>query len=126
MSHPHHADSRPDAGAVISKAVVRAADRLDISARTLSTIIGISESSMTRMKRGEFELEPGSKPFQLGVLFVRFFRSLDAMTGGDEKIASRWLRNPNTALDAQPVEKLQTISGLVDVIAYLDARRARV
>ena len=41
-------------------------------------------------------------------------------------VAKAWLDNPNLVLDARPIEKLQTVSGLVDVIAYLDARRALV
>ena len=32
----------------------------------------------------------------------------------------------NTAFDAAPLEKILTITGLVDVIAYLDSRRALV
>lgn len=115
---------RPEAGAVMTKAVLRAADQLEISARILATVIGVSEPTMSRMKRGEFGLEPGTKPFELAVLFVRLFRSLDAIVGGDGRVAVSWLRNPNTALEAKPIEKMQTVSGLVDVIAYLDARRA--
>jgi hypothetical protein len=127
MSAPHIAASAiPQAGAVITKAVIRAADQLSVTARILATVIGVSEATVSRMKRGEFGLEPGTKPFELAVLFVRLFRSLDAITGGDDKVAASWLANPNTALDARPIEKLQTVSGLVDVIAYLDARRALV
>ena len=127
MSAPHVAAATiPEAGAVITKAAIRAADQLGVTARILATVIGVSEASVSRMKRGEFGLEPGTKPFELAVLFVRLFRSLDAITGGDDKVAASWLANPNTALDARPIEKLRTVSGLVDVIAYLDARRALV
>jgi len=117
---------RPEGGAVITKAVLRAADQLDVSARTLATVIGVSEPTMSRMKRGEFGLEPGTKPFELAVLFIRLFRSLDAIVGGDGLVAGSWLRNPNSALEAKPIEKMQTVSGVLDVIAYLDARRALV
>jgi hypothetical protein len=113
-------------GPAVTKAVVRAADRLRLTARALAAVIGVSEATVSRMKRGEFTLEPGAKPFELGVLFLRLFRSLDAIVGGDDRVAASWLANPNTALDARPIEKLQTVSGLVDVIAYLDARRALV
>lgn len=120
------ATARPEAGTVVTKAVIRAAEQLAVPGRILGNVIGVSEASVSRMKRGEFGLEPGTKPFELGVLFVRLFRSLDAIAGGDGKVASHWLSHPNTALDAQPIEKLQTVSGLIDVIAYLDARRALV
>lgn len=117
---------RPEAGAVLTKATIRAADQLQVTARTLAAIIGLSEATVSRMKRGSFSLEPGTKPFELAVLFVRLFRSLDALVGGDGRIAASWLSNPNTALGAKPIERAQTVSGLVDVIAYLDARRALV
>jgi hypothetical protein len=123
--HPIDA-ARPEAGLLVTKAVVRAADQLRITARILATIIGVSEATVSRMKRGEFGLEPGSKPFELAVLFVRLFRSLDAIVGGDDQVAAEWIFNLNIVLDARPIEKLQTVSGLVDVIAYLDARRALV
>jgi hypothetical protein len=45
---------------------------------------------------------------------------------GDDAVAADWLRNKNTALNGVPLELIQSVSGLVDVIAYLDARRAIV
>jgi hypothetical protein len=112
--------------AVITKAPLRAADLLDITARTLALVIGVSEATVSRMRKQEFLLERGTKPFELAVLFVRLFRSLDAIVGGDETVARAWLKNPNTTLDGTPLEKILTIAGLVDVIAYLDSRRALV
>jgi Protein of unknown function (DUF2384) len=75
------------------------------------------------MKKGDYVLHAGSKAFELGVLFVRLFRSLDAIVGGDEPAARAWLANPNLALGAKPAEKIRTVAGLTEVIAYLDARR---
>ena len=112
--------------AVITKATLRAADLLAITARTLAVVMGVSEATVSRMRKQEFLLERGTKPFELAVLFVRLFRSLDAIVGGDETVARAWLKNPNTALDGTPLEKILTIAGLVDVIAYLDSRRALV
>ena len=121
---PEISVAKPQAGPVVTKAVVRAADQLGLSARTVAGIIGVSESTVSRMKQGNYALAPQSKAFELGVLFVRLFRSLDAIVGGDNAVAARWIANSNLALDARPIEKMQTVSGLVDVIAYLDARRA--
>ena len=112
--------------AVVTKATLRAAELLDVTARVLASVIGVSEATVSRMRKQEFLLERGTKPFELAVLFVRLFRSLDAIVGGDEGIARAWLKNANTAFDGAPIEKIQTISGLVDVIAYLDSRRALV
>ncbi len=124
MTQSHQIASHPEAGAVLTKAALRAADRLGLSGRQLAEIIGVSEATVSRWKRGESLLEPGSKPFELAALLVRTFRSLDAITGGDEAVARRWLAAPNTALAARPVERMAQVQGLVDVTTYLDARRA--
>lgn len=111
---------------VVTKATVAAADRLGLSARTLAGIVGVSEASVSRMKRLDHLLEKGTKPFELALLLIRLFRSLDAITGGDEQVARAWLKNHNTALCGIPADKILSISGLTDVLAYLDARRALV
>ena len=116
----------PTKSGVVTKAVVRAAERLDVSNRSLGRIVGLSEASVSRMSRRAFELAPGDKSFELGLLFIRLFRSLDAIVGGDEAVARQWLRNPNTALGDTPLALIETVPGLVNVLAYLDARRALV
>lgn len=124
MPLPHRIARNPEAGAVLTKAALRAADRLGLSGRQLADIVGVSEATVSRWKRGESLLEPGSKPFELAALLVRTFRSLDAITGGDEAVARQWLAAPNTALAARPIERMMQVQGLVDVATYLDARRA--
>ncbi|MDO9417222.1 MbcA/ParS/Xre antitoxin family protein [Pararhizobium sp.] len=122
--------ARPQAGIegiTVTKAVVNAAERLGLTAQALGSVIGVSGPTVSRMKKQEFALERGSKPFELALLFIRLFRSLDAIAGGEEAVTRQWLRNANTALGGQkPAEKILSVSGLVDVLAYLDARRALV
>jgi hypothetical protein len=113
-------------GRVVTKAVMRAAGVLFVPQATLSRILGVSEASVSRMGGGAYQLTPGDKAFELAVLFVRLFRSLDAIAGGDAAVARAWLRNPNTALGETPLALVQSVSGLVNVVAYLDASRARV
>lgn len=112
--------------AVVTRAVLRAAARLGLSNRILAGILGLSEATISRMGSGAYRLAPGDKPFELGVLFLRLFRSLDAIVGGDETAARAWLAGRNTALGAPPLALIQSITGLVTVLGYLDARRARV
>ena len=121
-----HRTTQPYQAAVLTKAVLRAAEQLGVSAKALALVIGVSEATLSRMKKGDYKLEAATKPFELAVLFVRLFRSLDAIAGGDAKVARSWLNNSNEILDGCPVEKIRTIAGLMDVIAYLDARRALV
>ncbi|WP_034994564.1 antitoxin Xre-like helix-turn-helix domain-containing protein [Beijerinckia mobilis] len=121
-----HKASPPAEGPVLAKAVLRAAEHLGLTARVLGAIVGLSEPTVSRLKKGEFDLERGTKPFELAVLLVRLYRSLDAIVGGDDTVAKAWLRNDNIALGGKPIDKIQTVSGIVDAIAYLDARRAIV
>lgn len=117
------AAARTAEGAVVAKATLRAAERLGLSAKILGSVIGLSEPTISRMKRGTFSLDRGTKPFELALLFVRLFRSLDAILGGDEAVARAWLRNENSTLGGKPIDSIQTISGLANAIVYLDTRR---
>jgi hypothetical protein len=112
--------------AVVTKAVLRAAARLGVSNRILSRVLGLSEASVSRMGSGTFVLAPGDKAFELGMMFVRLFRSLDAIVGGDDEAARRWLEAENTALGGVPRELVQSLAGLMNVVGYLDTRRALV
>ena len=110
--------------AVVTKGVMRAAARLELPNRVVAALLGLSEATVSRMGAGAYQLDPGSKPFELAVLFLRLFRSLDAIVGGDVSVARAWLRNPNTALGSEPIALIESVSGLVNVVAYLDHRRA--
>jgi Antitoxin Xre-like helix-turn-helix domain/Antitoxin Xre/MbcA/ParS C-terminal toxin-binding domain len=120
------AESAPDESRVITKATLRAADRLGIKNTALAKIIGLSEPTISRMYKGTYVLPPESKNFELAVLFVRFYRSLDGIIGGDDSVAADWLKNKNTVLDGVPLELIQSVSGLTNAIEYLDSRRAIV
>ena len=116
----------PDESRVVTKATLRAAERLGIKNNVLARIIGLSEPTISRMSKGAYLLPPDSKAFELAVLFVRFYRSLDGIIGGDDSVAADWLKNENTVLDGTPLEIIQSVSGLANAIEYLDSRRAIV
>ena len=118
--------AKPDKAAVLTKAVLRAAGQLGLTNKVLATVIGLSEATVSRMRAGKYVLQPGHKPFELAALFVRLYRSLDAIVGGDDEVAAAWLKNRNIVLDDAPLALMQTIPGLMNVIQYLDARRALV
>lgn len=118
------AASRAREGAVLSKAVARAADFLDLHNAALARILGLSPASISRLKSGTFTLSPGTKPFELAQLFVRLFRSLDAITGSDDNASRSWLRARNLVLNGQPIDLVQTVTGLTTVLSYVDSRRA--
>jgi len=115
-----------DTSKVVTKAALRAADRLGIKSNVLAKIIGLSAPTISRMYKGSYLLPSESKAFELAVLFVRFYRALDGIVGGDDSVAANWLKNRNTVLNEIPLEMIQSISGLTNAIEYLDSRRAIV
>jgi uncharacterized protein (DUF2384 family) len=116
----------PTDEAVLSKAVARAAELWKLTNETLGDIIGVSASTASRLRAGAWKLEPGTKQFELAQFFVRFFRSLDSLTGSDEEAATSWLDRTNSDLDGRPIELIRTIKGLTEVANYVDDFRARV
>jgi len=116
----------PEESSILARATVQAADRLDVKGGVLASILGLSEATISRMRTGDFKLARGRKEFELAALFLRMYRSLDAIVGGDDDVASQWLKNHNVALGDKPIAMIQSASGLVDVIHYLDSRRAPI
>ncbi len=116
---------RPDPAVVLTKAVLNAADRLGIRSRQLASIVGSSEASVSRLQGGRV-IQPASKEGELALLFLRLYRSLDALVGGDDAKARAWLNAPNDHLNAVPAQRLGTVEGLVHVVQYLDAMRGRL
>lgn len=118
---------RPAAeGAVVTKAVLRAATALGLSNKALARILGVSEASMSRMGSGTYTLTAGDKSFEVAILFLRLFRALDAIVAGDETAARAWLRHDHATLGGAPGVLIQSLPGLVNVVGYVDARRALV
>jgi transcriptional regulator with XRE-family HTH domain len=117
---------REAAAAVLSKAVVRSAQLLGLSQQHLAGVLGVSPATVSRLVAGKYILSAErAKEWELARLFVRLFRSLDALWGHDAQ-ARAWLGSPNLALAARPTELLVTVEGLVRVVAYLDAARGRI
>ncbi|HEY8607528.1 MAG TPA: antitoxin Xre/MbcA/ParS toxin-binding domain-containing protein [Noviherbaspirillum sp.] len=111
---------------VMSQALLRAADMLGISQATMAKILGISPATASRLYNGNYRLSrTREKEWDFAVLFVRVFRSLDAIVGHGEN-ARRWLQSHNHALNARPIELLTRTEGIVHVLAYLDAYRGRI
>lgn len=115
----------PEADVVLTKAVRSAAERLGVRNRRLAEVLGTSEASVSRLS-GDRTIEPASKEGELALLFLRLFRSLDAVVGGDEAKARAWLESENEHLAGVPAERVRCVEGLVDVVQYLDALRGRL
>ncbi len=113
----------PSSDAVLTKAILRAKDYWELSNKQLGDIIGISEASVSRMATQGRLIDPSSKEGQLGVLFVRAFRSLDATMGGHVENEKAWLNAHNHILNGIPVQLIEQVDGLYRTVQYLDAIR---
>src|SRR5690348_15519353 len=88
---------------VVTGGALTAAKKLGLKNSVLARILGLSQSTISRMRRGEYVLQPGDKDFELAVLFVRFYRCLDSIVEGNDAVSADWIRNRNTALGATPL-----------------------
>ncbi len=116
---------QPQAGIVLAKALLSAAARLGVRSRHLAAVIGSSEASVSRLQHAR-GLDPASKEGELALLFLRAYRALDALVGGDDDKARTWFHSPNDHVAGIPAERVRTVEGLVDVVQYLDAMRGRL
>lgn len=114
-----------DPADVTARATLAAADRLGLRNRHLAAVVGTSEASVSRLKSGR-GIDPSSKEGELALLFLRLYRSLDALVGGDDLRARAWLHAHNDHVGGVPSERIRNVEGLVDVVQYLDAMRGRL
>jgi len=117
---------KPEPRRVLTGAVLRASALLEITQSGLAHILGLSPSTVSRMANGTYTLDDQKKEWELGALFVRLFRSLDAVIGSNDSAARAWLNGPNSTLTGRPIELIRSTEGLVRVVQYLDAARGRL
>ncbi|MFK7741522.1 MAG: antitoxin Xre-like helix-turn-helix domain-containing protein [Planctomycetota bacterium] len=109
---------------VLTKAVQRAAAFLGLNQRDLAAVLGSSEASISRLGK-QRSLDPVSKEGELALLFLRAYRSLDAMVGGNTDQAREWFGAENQHLGGAPRLLVRSVAGLVATVQYLDAMRGR-
>ncbi len=115
----------PQPDQVLTRALLNAAEGLAISQKEVAKVLGVSAASVSRLGR-ERTVDPASKEGELALLFLRMYRSLDAIVGGNELAARQWLRAENRHLNGVPGAMIETVTGLANVAEYLDAMRGRL
>ncbi len=59
---------KPEAAVVLSKAVARAAERLDVPKSLLAKVLGLSPPTITRLYSGNYLLDPNRKEWDFALL----------------------------------------------------------
>lgn len=111
---------------IVTAALCKAVQKLEFTQTELAEIIGVSKSTASRIMQGTYILKTGHKDFEIAVVFLRIFRSLDAITGGADRVNVDWMRNENLALGGVPAAMVKNLMGLLNVVTYLDAQRAKL
>ena len=106
---------------VLTKAICNLSKYYSLSGKDLSDIIGVSESSATRINQGKKFISSNTKEGEICLLLLRVYRSLNAMLGNNHEKAKLWLNSKNKYFNKKPIDEIKTISGLISVLNYLDA-----
>lgn len=109
-----------DDDAVLSEATLNAAQLLGLTRTQLGKVLGRDRSRLKSSIRVD------SKAGELALLLIRVYRALYAMVDGDDAVMQHWMRTPNTGTGGTPAEQVQSVQGLTEVLAYLDAIRGKV
>ena len=110
---------------VLAKALLNAADQIGLKQTELAAVIGLHRTGITRLRKSMM-LEPASKTGELALLLIRAVRALYALSGGDPVWMQHFMRSHNQMTGGVPVEQIQSIQGLMQVVQYLDAIRGKL
>lgn len=106
---------------LLGKALLNAGKAMGLSQADVAEIVGRDRSGLARDG-----VEPKSKAGELAALFIRIYRSVYVLVGGDEKAMKHWLHTENSYFDAVPRDLIKSAEGLVRVLHYLDAIRGKI
>lgn len=105
---------------ILAKAVLNAAEQLDIKQVQLAAILGVHRSTIKRLKVTP-HLDPTSKQGELALLFIRIYRGLFALADGDADWMRHFMNTPNRVIGGIPVKQIESINGLVAVLEFVDS-----
>lgn len=105
---------------VLAKALLNAGRELGMSQADLGRIIGKDRTSIAR------GIAPDSKAGELALLFIRVYRALHVLIGGNPDDLKHWMHTENRHTGGVPSDQAQSVQGLTRVLEYLDAMRGKV
>jgi hypothetical protein len=110
-----------DKASVLSEALSNAGKQLGMTQADLGGVIG---KDRTAISRGG--IDPDGKAGELALLFIRCYRALYVLVGGDAKQMRHWMQSENLHTGGVPAEQIKSIQGLTTVLEYLDAMRGKL
>jgi len=113
--------SASDKAGILAEAFGNAGRHMGMSQSDLGKIIGKDRTAISRGR-----VDPNSKAGELALLFIRCYRALYALTGGNQKQMSHWMHTENHHTGSIPAEQVKSVQGLITVLEYLDAIRGKL
>jgi len=126
ISSTSEADStQPDPRKVLTKATFNVARQLGLNQTELGAVLGMDRSSVSRLKTNA-GLDPQTKEGELALLLIRLGRALSSLTDADPAWINHFMRSTNKVTNGIPAEQIKTITGLISVLRFVDAIRAKI
>lgn len=100
---------------VLVKAVLKAADFLEVSQDDLVTVLGVD----LRLSCNS-EIDPISESGQRALILIRIFKSLHALNGNDIRLIQHFMKNFNKGTGGIPAEQIKDSEGLIAVLTFLE------
>lgn len=110
-----------DKSSVLSEALINAGKYLGMSQADLGEIVG---KNRTAISRGG--IAPDSKAGELALLFIRCYRALYVLVGGNPQQMRHWMQTENLHTGGIPGDQVKSVQGLTTVLEYLDAMRGKL
>lgn len=107
---------------LMTEPVLTTAARLDLSEPELAAILGLDVLKIRFLRSREINLDVGEDSFTRAGLLCRVGRLLYDVFGNVPETHQKWLRNYNSGLSAVPIEMAKSITGLADVVDFLQSR----
>ena len=105
---------------VLAEAVLKTANLLGLSNTQLAAVMGLDLMSMNQIKFSAV-LEPTSSQGKTGLLLIRLYQGLSALTGGDSEWIDYFMNAFNTATNGVPTQQIQNRKGLEKVLTVVEA-----
>lgn len=118
---------QPDPDLVLRKAFLAASKQLDLTQTEMAAVLGKSRQWINNLAHDVTQPLPvGSKHGELALMLIRLARALFALNDGDPMWTRHFMRTHNSVTSGIPALQIQSISGMISVLQFVDAIRGKV
>jgi len=115
--------TEPTPADLVTNGIRRAIEDLRLTGGDVARITGISEASVSRLRKGNWKFQEGSKSYELALMLLRVHLTLKSVVRNNVGRMRDWLKAHNDALGSAPIALLTRIQGLVKVLRHLERMR---